>query len=302
MLFHNRQTPVDPGVPSRSDLGAWGWWNLWRTKQYPFDALVEGTRVVLVDSWRKGGQTMGRLTWEVEVAGCAKGQCKNKSEALGRIAKAMGLSRDQVLSDPYTAAKPSDAGWFLAWSVRPLRRIHLPRPTDLQFWPQGWLRVDDSRQLRRWGLDDSRGPIRRVQVPSRGVRGRLSKEERVAVEQRALLVARQWCQGQNWDNIKEHPRGPYDFSARVSGASKYVYVEVKGKKGTQLEAEVTAGEVRHARQHAAHTYLVLVAGIRIRKGRRGPVGEGGSLHVFERWNPPDKDLQALTYVWRAPAP
>lgn len=254
--------------------------------------------MILVDTWRRSGHTSGRLTWEVEVGQCSKGRYRTKSEAIAKIATAMGIPKMEVRDEVYTAAKPPGSGWYLAWTVRPLRPINLPRPSDLRFQSHGWLDVHDARKLRRWGL--LVGPQKkepRGQRDGKRGQGRLAHDERKAVEQRALEVALDWCSGQKWEEIEEHRRGPYDITARIPAELRKVFVEVKGTTGSRLEAEVTSGEVRHARQNASRTFLAIVTGIRVVRGRAGPVGLGGSQHIFRCWNPQDEDLRPLTYRW-----
>lgn len=50
-----------------------------------------------------------------------------------------------------------EQGYCLAWKVTPLQRVSLPKPVDVRFAGQGWLRVDDdiaSRWLNQPGVED----------------------------------------------------------------------------------------------------------------------------------------------------
>jgi hypothetical protein len=66
MLFLNH-TSYDsensaPPVPSKSKVARMCHWNMWQRRMIPFNELSDGMRIVLVESWPRGG----RLLWEIE--------------------------------------------------------------------------------------------------------------------------------------------------------------------------------------------------------------------------------------------
>src|SRR5438046_6963853 len=104
MLFHNRPKESEPRFPSRRDVGHEWWWDLWKSRQYPFNTIEQGTHVVLVDSWTDHGRTIRRLTWEVEVDRCLKERYQTKTEAIAMIARFFKTRKDAIREEPYAAA------------------------------------------------------------------------------------------------------------------------------------------------------------------------------------------------------
>ena len=122
-------------------------WHMWATRQPPFNQLQDGDQVVIVASWPGGG----RLLWDLAVGPILKESYSSRDEAVWTIATHLGVTRKDVLSEPYIEDKPN-SGWVLAFRFHPLRRLDIPKPSDLKFRRNGWVAVEDQSLLASWGL------------------------------------------------------------------------------------------------------------------------------------------------------
>ena len=122
-------------------------WNMWRTRQYPYSVLEEGTALLTVTG---GGPARGRVMSEVDVVALAKGHYSSKEQAWDILRSGMDPatlkhfkgSRAAFLRDPYTVAAP-DEGWILAWVGYPAIIVDQPRPAGWRIRPNGWTEVPD---------------------------------------------------------------------------------------------------------------------------------------------------------------
>ena len=296
MYFLNWTSDADPGMPTRAEVAEGTHWNLWRLRQVPFNELADGSDVVLVDTWPGGG----RLSWQVKATHVVAEPYGSKAAVVNRIASGLSLPASEVRRNGYTLKGP-DAGYVLAWRYRPVRRLAIPRPPDLRFRPNGWLRVDDPAVLRRWGIDAATNAAAVARRKSPIGQGRLSHDERVAVEARAMSVATDWCRSHGWPLVEDvSARSSWDLEARSKPSRPPLYVEVKGTTGKHATVEVTAAEVRHARENPLDTALIVVTNIALTRGAT-PTASGGQTHVWHPWTPNDAELTATMYRWRSHA-
>src|SRR5437588_10638244 len=270
MLFHNRAHRTDPGMPTRATVDD-TWWSLWRTRQPPFRDLVDGTRIVLVDSWRDGG----RLTWEVQATNVLTTAYASKSEAVGLVAKNFGYTRNDVRSETYTAEKlrtGPDTGYVLAWACKPVRRLALPRPPTMHFRRNGWLTESSASVLSVWGIGNGSTPSSHSTPKGQG---RLSTLEKHAVDMRAMQLAKQWCRKNGWPIVDDvSGQKSWDLEARKRRNGQVLYVEVKGTIGSKPEVEVTRAEVEHALSYPSSTALVVFTDIALDRTTNPPTASG----------------------------
>ncbi|MCY4012078.1 MAG: DUF3578 domain-containing protein [Gammaproteobacteria bacterium] len=120
----------------------------------------------------------------------------------------------------------------------------------------------------------------------RGRRGqgiRLSPEDRILVERRAMRVVESYL-GENGYGVRDTSANkPYDFEATKGGAT--LRVEVKGTTADTLGAiAMTRNEVDLHRHAKGQTALIVVYRIRLtdRKGKRQATG--GSLEPYIAWD------------------
>jgi hypothetical protein len=176
LYFHNATYTEQPDRATAEEVEGYDFWNLWKVRMSPWAELAEGDHVVLVETWPGGSW----LTWEVEVTGVVKDVYSRKADAVRAVAAFHGLTRGEVLSDPYTADK-SDEGVYLAWAGKPVRALYTARPADLPMWRNGWAVVEDDDLLRSWGLS----------VPSKDPASSVSGDARDAVQVLTDLIGRE---------------------------------------------------------------------------------------------------------------
>ena len=126
--------------------------------------------------------------------------------------------------------------------------------------------------------------------------GRLmSKAERDAVEERALDVAKDHYSKRGWTLLGDYRRRPYDLHFEKKG--RQLFVEVKGTQADGALVGVTSGEVNFARKNKPNSALFVVSGIELARRGKKSVARGGSGRVVAPWNPHEKDLAAVAYVY-----
>jgi len=252
-------------------------WNLWRTRQPPYKGLEEGQTVLLVTLDAVG---KSEISWAVQVTRVLKTEYRSKREAWSQLRDSFpqfDWSRSAFLRQEYTVQAP-ESGVMLAWDCRPVRRIGVPRPEDLQFRPNGWCRYEVSEsQLRKWNCEsesesDGSGRIQR------------DTDRRRAVEEHAMELAKKHLITSGWrkEEISDTSATcPYDFECR-RGRRK-VRVEVKGLSGSRGLVTLTRGEVNHARTADCPMMLVIVSNIEVRDTKAGPKAKGGIVEVWDPW-------------------
>lgn len=117
------------------------WFNMWQRKIWPYQELVVGDILYWYESPSKC------IVWKTRVSNIDRFQYKNKDAAGQRLKERFGYFNK---NDPYYIDAPAK-GFCLAWTIRPLRRMNMPKPADFRFPHQGWLRIDD-KITTKWQL------------------------------------------------------------------------------------------------------------------------------------------------------
>jgi hypothetical protein len=107
----------------------------------------------------------------------------------------------------------------------------------------------------------------------------LSQAERIAVEHRAMQIAREIYEADGWKMVDVSSSQPYDFLATKNNQNKYV--EVKGTTGDGFSVVLTQGEVAHNRRNAGYCALVIVSGIELQKKNGRIQASGGRVSTHE---------------------
>src|SRR2546425_1052740 len=103
MLFFNHHTySTEPPILNKQEVGEFCHWNMWQLRMMPFHELKDGTRIVMVESWPRGG----RLSWEIEASDVVAQAYSSKRVAIRVISDAVGLSESEVRSHPYSEGRP----------------------------------------------------------------------------------------------------------------------------------------------------------------------------------------------------
>lgn len=120
-----------PDSESQMD-GHWGF-NLWRSKLVPYDELSIGDTLYWYET------VNGEIVWKTRVVDVDRFPYETKEDAATRLeARFDNFSRDQA----YYLNAP-EKGFCLAYKVKPVQRLRLPKPTTFRFPHQGWLRTDN---------------------------------------------------------------------------------------------------------------------------------------------------------------
>ena len=115
------------------------WYNLWSRKLWPYVELAVGDKLFWYET------RSGSIVWRSEVSEVVRFPYARKSE----VATRLGLPRQEIDSSYFQDAPNS--GFCLAYKIKPVDRIHIPKPKNFRFPHQGWLRI--TRLLRAsWNL------------------------------------------------------------------------------------------------------------------------------------------------------
>jgi ribosomal protein L37AE/L43A len=122
----------------------------------------------------------------------------------------------------------------------------------------------------------------------------LSQPERIAVEIRAMEVARRLYEDDGWIVVDKSGSNPFDFLA--TRAEEFRYIEVKGTTGAGTSIMLTHGEVRHVRANRRTSALVVVAQISLAKSNDVWIGSDGTVAIHDDpWELDDSLLEATEY-------
>jgi len=302
VLVHNNAWPTEGEArtawPSAPKVREQYWWNIWRTRQKPFDILADGMPVLLLDAWPGGGV----LSWLVRARDVHTERLADKNTAVRAIARWAGQSRAWVLTNRYSADRRADSGVVIYWRATPVARLGIPRPPQVAVRRNGWLVTDDAT-LASWGVPlppagdagTSGATGRRRQVR------RLDVQTKLAIEKRAITVASAWCRKQGWSGVKNvSANHSWDLEV-MDRVGAIRFIEVKGTTGGPESVEVTKAEVDWASRHGDTHSLVIVHDILVSADGGKPAASGGVVMAYDPWAPQESELLAQRFTWQ-PSP
>jgi hypothetical protein len=121
----------------------------------------------------------------------------------------------------------------------------------------------------------------------------LSKEQKDAVEQRAMLLAADHLLRLGWPTVEDKSRShPYDLHC-IDGRRE-LFVEVKGTTSGGTSVLLTAGEVQVQRVKYPSNALIIVSGIRL-AGAVGSDATEGSVMMVSPWRIDESRLEATQF-------
>jgi hypothetical protein len=110
------------------------WYNLWQKKLWPYNELAVGDTIYWYETKTR------QIVWQSQVTEVSRSWYESKD----MLPAELELDRQHPdLTEPYTVDAPKN-GYYLAWRVRPVQRLMLPKPGRVQFPRNGWLRVDEA--------------------------------------------------------------------------------------------------------------------------------------------------------------
>ncbi|MGZ2501772.1 DUF3578 domain-containing protein [Rhizobium leguminosarum] len=123
----------------------------------------------------------------------------------------------------------------------------------------------------------------------------LTPPQRQAVDQRAMVVARQWLDANGFTAIRDvHLHEPCDYRASLRGTNKVV--EVKGTTGGPGAILLTKNEVDLHQQSFPNNVLIIVHSIVL----AGKAAEGGEVEAHDPWQIDEGGLTATAYRYMFP--
>lgn len=119
-------------LPTSKQMEQGVWFNMWVRRNWPYLELNHNDTLYWYET------ISGCIVWKTAVVEIDKFSYNNKSKAFLRI-KDRFCPFDE--NQQYCLDAPN-SGYCLAYTVKPLERVNLPKPTDLKFPMLGWLRIN----------------------------------------------------------------------------------------------------------------------------------------------------------------
>ncbi|MCZ7384178.1 MAG: HNH endonuclease [Candidatus Methanoperedens sp.] len=120
-------------LPSSADEMAGLWFNLWSKQYWPLNELNVGAVLYWYESGTKS------IVWKTIVEDVDRFSYGSKDEAKHKLKSRFGEFDDK---QSYYIKAPSE-GFCLAFKVKSLQRLNLPKPNGFKFPQQGWLAGND---------------------------------------------------------------------------------------------------------------------------------------------------------------
>ena len=139
-----------PDTPAGLTNGVW--FNMWSKKLFPFDELQTGDPLYWYSVAARA------IEWRSEVLRVRRFPYQSKREVIEKLA----LSPADA-SQIYLRNAPV-AGFCLSYKVRAVERLSIPKPDEVRFPQQGWLRVDENLRATWPGLPPMARRNRRTAV------------------------------------------------------------------------------------------------------------------------------------------
>jgi len=168
----------------------------------------------------------------------------------------------------------------------------------VRFPGSGWT-VGRARELLAYGTSDIAmdevANIEAIVDPQKGQRYASDVRTKIAVERRAMDLAKAWLSDDGWTVRDVSKSRSYDLHCAKQGQE--LRVEVKGTRGGGDTILITRNELNHARDHA-NVHLAIVSRIVIDRDSKGaPSASGGVLRWYQPWVIKDSDLEAIAFEW-----
>jgi MrcB-like, N-terminal domain/Protein NO VEIN, C-terminal len=146
-------------------------------------------------------------------------------------------------------------------------------------------------------LEDAADEAAGMRHPSRPAGFRLSKEDRDAVEKRAMDVAEAYYAAENW--VVRRAGAPFDLELTRGGEKRTV--EVKGTTSLGQAVPLTYGERLHHAMAYPDNALVVVREIVLDRSTSPSTANGGVLYERHPWKIDEDALRVISYRYDVPA-
>ncbi len=129
---------------SPDEFATFFWFNLWRRRLWPYRELLPGDILYWYESSKQ------HIVWKSRVVEVDRFPYESREEVRVRLEDRFG---EFDTTQPYFVNSP-EQGYCLAWRALPIERLRLPKPLNVHFPREGWLRVDDDVALQWLGETD----------------------------------------------------------------------------------------------------------------------------------------------------
>ncbi|GII83989.1 hypothetical protein Ssi03_19790 [Sphaerisporangium siamense] len=136
----------------------------------------------------------------------------------------------------------------------------------------------------------------RGSIHGTGAGRQIDPRKRQAIERHAVDLAIRHYEQAGW-TVEEIGK-PYDLRLTKPGAERHV--EVKGTTGAPTSVELTANEVRHAREFP-DVDLFVVSDITVKGSPPDFTTSGGNVTLVPNWEPAEEDLRPTRFEYRIPS-
>jgi len=119
------------------------WYNMWKTKRWPYGEVLPGDLVYWYDS------SSGQILWKTYVERFERFRYQTKEGAARRIEQELG---PVVHTERHFRGRPKK-GYCLAFKIELVTKVRFPKPRGVGFSRLGWQRVDENiarKWLRAW--------------------------------------------------------------------------------------------------------------------------------------------------------
>jgi hypothetical protein len=166
---------------------------------------------------------------------------------------------------------------------------------------------DELRAIYVWRPANSGGITARASVGTRVSKRRSAGQgynqnpvERMLIEQRAVVMAKDWYASQGHAVVITATQKSWDLECTASDG-RVSRVEVKGTVGGPNAVFLTSNEVKAAQEDGIPTDLFIVHGIRLERGKLdGVVASGGIPVRIPSWIPSAEHLRPTEYRYSVP--
>ncbi len=107
--------------------------NLWQRKLWPYEDLITGDEVYWYETTDKA------ITWRTRIFEIHRFEYMNKRTAKRKL---KAIFRNLNVSESSYFVDSPDQGYCLAFKVKVIKKLNLPKPKGYKFPRLGWLRVD----------------------------------------------------------------------------------------------------------------------------------------------------------------
>ncbi len=213
--------------------GHWGF-NLWRSRLAPYNELSVGDTLYWYETVNK------EIVWKTQVVDVDSFQYETKKAAATRLESRFGsFTKDKA----YYVDAP-ESGFCLAYKVKPVQRLNLPKPTAFRFPHQGWLRADNSF-AQEWLTQIQIRKEEATEPFKQQIAGKPSPPSFDDLKQPVLFARTGWMKYYNGPLVgDEKPRGGGKYTKTGLGHEAFNFHEIGGQLFGFFQPQMQASKIK----------------------------------------------------------